>query len=66
MNNKIEIDNENKNNKLLDRLNKGKKVGNDMVKEEEKERERGKLIIKEKAKKLEEGLVMRENQWKNK
>ena len=62
MNNKIEIDNENKKNKLLDRLNKGKKVGNDMVKEEEKEREKGKLIIKEKAKKLEEGLVMRENQ----
>ena len=53
----------NKNNKLLERLNRGKQVGIDKIKEEENERNKGKLIIKEKAKKLEEGLNLRENQW---
>ena len=50
-----------KNNKLLERINKGKKAGLDKIQEEENERNKGRLIIKEKAEKLEEGLKLRNN-----
>ena len=51
------IKEQDKKNKLLERLNKGKKVGNEIIREEENEREKGKLKIKEKAIQLEEGLL---------
>ena len=51
------IKEQDKKNKLLERLNKGKKVGNEKIREEENEREKGKLKIKEKANQLEEGLL---------
>ena len=54
--------NKNKNNKLLERLNKGRQAGIQKLKEEEAEREKGRLVIKEKAKKLEEGLKLKDNQ----
>ena len=50
-----------KNNKLLERINRGKKAGLDKIQEEENERNKGRLIIKEKAEKLEEGLKLRNN-----
>ena len=54
--------NKNKNNKLLERLNKGRQAGIQKLKEEEAERDKGRLIIKEKARKLEEGLKLKDNQ----
>ena len=50
-----------KKNKLLDRINKGKKAGQEKIQEEENERNKGRLKIKEKAKHLEEGLNLRDN-----
>ena len=52
--------NKNKNNKLLERLNKGRQAGIQKLKEEEAERDKGRLIIKEKARKLEEGLKLKD------
>ena len=44
----------------MERLNKGKKIGLEKIKEEENQRNKGRLLIKEKAKQLEEGLNNKE------
>ena len=58
---KKDLEKEKKNNRIMERINNGRKAGLEKLKEEENERNKGKLKIKEKAKKLEEGLNLQEN-----